>query len=170
MYPDGSVGEDPVCVLGLNKNHGMEILLRLRTDDLSGFRKPLSIRKVLYHELAHNVFSDHDNNFYRLMRQIEREAEDLDYRRSGQALGGTRRPAVQRSAGGEGGAQGGSGRLGGGGDTGLWRDLDAGAMAAQAATRRRLTAEEQAIEDSCGSHRPSQSLSHALGAEAKHAG
>lgn len=30
----------------------------------------LSIRKVLFHELAHNEFSDHDDNFYMLMRQV----------------------------------------------------------------------------------------------------
>lgn len=29
----------PKVVLGLNENHGMRILLRLRTDDLKGFRK-----------------------------------------------------------------------------------------------------------------------------------
>lgn len=39
MYPDGKVGVDPVCVLGLNQNKGQKILLRLRTDDLLGFRK-----------------------------------------------------------------------------------------------------------------------------------
>lgn len=32
--------------------------------------KILSIRKVLFHELAHNEFSEHDDNFYRLMRQV----------------------------------------------------------------------------------------------------
>lgn len=41
MYPDGKVGVDPVCVLGLNQNKGQKILLRLRTDDLLGFRKYL---------------------------------------------------------------------------------------------------------------------------------
>ncbi|RLN70247.1 hypothetical protein BBJ28_00004274 [Nothophytophthora sp. Chile5] len=39
MPPDGKVGVDPVCVLGLNQNKGQKILLRLRTDDLLGFRK-----------------------------------------------------------------------------------------------------------------------------------
>ncbi|CAN0281970.1 unnamed protein product, partial [Hapterophycus canaliculatus] len=39
----------------------------------------LSIRKVLFHELAHNEFSDHDDNFYMLMRQVEREAAELDW-------------------------------------------------------------------------------------------
>jgi WLM domain len=33
MEPDGKVGVDPVCVLGLNVNKGQEIRLRLRTDD-----------------------------------------------------------------------------------------------------------------------------------------
>lgn len=39
LYPDGKVGESPVCVMGLNRNKGQQILLRLRTDDLKGFRK-----------------------------------------------------------------------------------------------------------------------------------
>ncbi|CAM9409290.1 unnamed protein product [Laminaria digitata] len=56
--------------MGLNQNHGQKILLRLRTDDLKGFRKVLSIRKVLFHELAHNDISEHDDSFYRLMRQV----------------------------------------------------------------------------------------------------
>ncbi|KAF0720044.1 Aste57867_599 [Aphanomyces stellatus] len=88
MFPDGKVGVDPVCVLGLNENKGQRILLRLRTDDLRGFRKYLTIKKVLYHELAHNVqssagilfiyslgqdVSDHNNEFYQLMRQVENE-------------------------------------------------------------------------------------------------
>lgn len=33
------VGVSDKCVMGLNQNHGMKILLRLRTDDLQGFRK-----------------------------------------------------------------------------------------------------------------------------------
>ena len=44
MYPDGKVGVDPVCVLGLNTNRGQRIQLRLRTDDLQGFRKLLTIK------------------------------------------------------------------------------------------------------------------------------
>ena len=77
LYPKGQVGQSPVCVMGLNQNKGQKILLRLRTDDLQGFRKILSIRKVLYHELAHNVHSDHDNQFFQLMRQIEKECNEL---------------------------------------------------------------------------------------------
>ena len=41
MPANGKVGVDPVCVLGLNQNKGQKILLRLRTDDLLGFRKLL---------------------------------------------------------------------------------------------------------------------------------
>lgn len=79
LYPEGNVGETQVCVMGLNKNNGAQILLRIRTDDLKGFRKVLSIREVLYHELAHNVHSEHDGKFFQLMRQIKRECLELDW-------------------------------------------------------------------------------------------
>lgn len=89
MYPDGKVGVDPVCVLGVNINKGQEISLRLRTDDLQGFRKYDEIRKVLCHELSHMVHSEHDKDFYQLMRQIEKEQVNLDWRNSGgHTLGG----------------------------------------------------------------------------------
>ncbi|ETO71715.1 hypothetical protein F444_11993 [Phytophthora nicotianae P1976] len=90
MPPDGKVGVDPVCVLGLNQNKGQKILLRLRTDDLLGFRKFLSIKKVLFHELSHNVHSEHDNKFYQLMRRVEKECNELDWTNSGgAAVGGS---------------------------------------------------------------------------------
>lgn len=79
MYPKGKVGESAVCVMGLNRNKGQEILLRIRTDDLNGFRKILSIRKVLFHELAHNVHSEHDGKFFQLNRLIEKECNALDW-------------------------------------------------------------------------------------------
>jgi hypothetical protein len=79
LYPEGKVGESAVCVMGLNKNAGQEILLRIRTDDLSGFRKILNIRKVLYHELAHNVHSAHDGKFFQLNRQVEKECTEMDW-------------------------------------------------------------------------------------------
>ena len=89
LYPEGYVGVSDVCVMGLNEGNGIRILLRLRTDDLKGFRKILSIRKVLFHELAHNMHSDHDNKFYMLMRQIEREVVELDWRASkAKSIGG----------------------------------------------------------------------------------
>lgn len=82
LYPEGNVGESEVCVMGLNKNKGQKILLRLRTDDLKGFRKILSIRNVLFHELAHNVHSKHDTNFFKLMRRIQKECNDMDWTKS----------------------------------------------------------------------------------------
>jgi len=39
------------------QNHGEEISLRLRTDDLEGFRKYESIKKTLLHELVSVSFS-----------------------------------------------------------------------------------------------------------------
>lgn len=44
-----------VSILGYNRNAGQLIAIRLRTDDLTGFRHYDSIRKVLLHELTHNV-------------------------------------------------------------------------------------------------------------------
>ncbi|KAI3753405.1 hypothetical protein L2E82_25457 [Cichorium intybus] len=82
MAPEGYVGVSPVCILGLNKNKGEEISLRLRTDDLKGFRKYQSIKKTLLHELAHMVFSEHDANFYALDKQLNLEANALDWTRS----------------------------------------------------------------------------------------
>ena len=76
------VGVDEVCVLGLNTNKGQKIELRLRTDDLQGFRKIQSIKKTLYHELAHNEHGPHDQVFYSLLRQIEKEVVELDWRQS----------------------------------------------------------------------------------------
>jgi hypothetical protein len=79
LYPKGKVGESEVCVMGLNRNKGQQILLRIRTDDLTGFRKIMSIREVLYHELAHNVHSEHNSDFFQLMRQIKRECLEMDW-------------------------------------------------------------------------------------------
>ncbi|KAI9306870.1 WLM domain-containing protein [Cunninghamella echinulata] len=66
-------------ILGYNRNNGQLIALRLRTDDLSGFRSYDSIRKVLLHELTHNVWSDHDDNFHKLNRQLNKDVVNLDW-------------------------------------------------------------------------------------------
>lgn len=90
MFPEGLVGIDDVCILGLNKNKGEKILLRLRTDDLKGFRHIGTIRKTLYHELAHNEHGDHDAKFWALTRQVEKEVVDMDWtRRKGNKVGGS---------------------------------------------------------------------------------
>ncbi|KAB1208766.1 hypothetical protein CJ030_MR6G024802 [Morella rubra] len=89
MAPIGYVGISPKCVLGFNTNQGEEISLRLRTDDLKGFRKYESIKKTLLHELAHMVYSEHDANFYALDKQLNKEAASLDWTRSrGHTLNG----------------------------------------------------------------------------------
>lgn len=82
MAPVGYVGISPKCILGFNKNHGEEISLRLRTDDLKGFRKYESIKKTLLHELAHMVYSEHDANFFALDKQLNQEAVSLDWTKS----------------------------------------------------------------------------------------
>ena len=55
MPPEGKVGVSAMCILGYNVNAGQEISLRLRTDDLKGFRRYDRIRETLCHELAHMV-------------------------------------------------------------------------------------------------------------------
>lgn len=49
-------------LLGLNVGAGQSIKLRIRTDAYDGFRPYLEVRRVLCHELTHNVWGDHDNN------------------------------------------------------------------------------------------------------------
>ncbi|GAB2242659.1 hypothetical protein Droror1_Dr00019434 [Drosera rotundifolia] len=91
LAPVGYVGISPKCILGFNKNHGEEISLRLRTDDLKGFRKYESIKKTLLHELAHMVYSEHDANFHALNKQLNEEAAALDWTKSrGHTLGNVR--------------------------------------------------------------------------------
>lgn len=145
LYPDGKVGESAVCVMGLNQNRGQKILLRLRTDDLKGFRKILSIRKVLFHELAHNVHSDHDDKFFQLMRQIERECNELDWTQ-GSGTSTTNNSDQVFEAG--------THRLGG---TMTDANLSARELAGRAAIMR-LTSEEQEIYNGCGCGRESKFL------------
>ncbi len=72
--------------LGLNRNKGEVIELRLRTDAYDGYRNYKIIRKTLCHELAHNVFGEHDRQFWDLTNQIEREVERDDWKGGGRAL------------------------------------------------------------------------------------
>ncbi|KAK4462437.1 WLM domain protein [Cladorrhinum samala] len=64
-------------LLGLNRNKGEAIELRLRTDDYAGFRDYKTIRRTLCHELAHNTHSEHDKDFWALTRRYEREVERI---------------------------------------------------------------------------------------------
>ncbi|KAL8993836.1 MAG: hypothetical protein Q9169_006045 [Polycauliona sp. 2 TL-2023] len=72
--------------LGLNRNAGEVIELRLRTDAYDGYRDYKVIRKTLCHELAHNVFGEHDRDFWDLCKRIEREVEGNDWKGGGRAL------------------------------------------------------------------------------------
>lgn len=62
------------------------IELRLRTDAYDGYRNYKIIRKTLCHELAHNVFGEHDRQFWDLTNQIEREVERDDWKGGGRSL------------------------------------------------------------------------------------
>ncbi|KAH7320732.1 ubiquitin/metalloprotease fusion protein [Stachybotrys elegans] len=74
--------------LGLNRNQGEVIELRLRTDAHDGYRDYKTIRKTLCHELAHNVHGPHDRNFWDLCHQIEREVDAADWKSGGQTISG----------------------------------------------------------------------------------
>lgn len=72
--------------LGLNRNRGEVIELRLRTDRYDGYRDYKVIRKTLCHELSHNVWGDHDRNFWDLTNQIEKEVDRADWQHGGHQL------------------------------------------------------------------------------------
>ena len=76
--------------LGLNRNKGEVIELRLRTDAGDGYRDYRTVRRTLCHELAHNVFGEHDGRFWELCGRIEREVERDDWRGAGGGGGGGR--------------------------------------------------------------------------------
>lgn len=72
--------------LGLNRNRGEVIELRLRTDAYDGYRDYKVIRKTLCHELSHNVWGEHDRNFWDLTKQIEEEVDRNDTLHGGHRL------------------------------------------------------------------------------------
>ena len=162
MYPEGEVGISEVCILGLNENKGQRILLRIRTDDLEGFRRYDNIRDVLIHELTHNVHSDHDSKFYMLMRQLKKESVALDpFGGKGRRTDGTSGKIDRYQGGGGNGSDKGEGEVKANvldeGNSGVFRLLPANLMAGTAALTR-LTREEQEVEDGCAcgqtSHAP----------------
>ncbi|KAF2878380.1 zinc metallo protein-like proteinase [Massariosphaeria phaeospora] len=73
--------------LGLNRNQGEVIELRLRTDAYDGYRDYKTIRNTLCHELAHNVWGPHDRTFWNLCHQIEKEVDRDDWRAGGRSVG-----------------------------------------------------------------------------------
>ncbi|XP_042491779.1 uncharacterized protein LOC122071487 isoform X2 [Macadamia integrifolia] len=105
MAPEGYVGISPKCILGYNKNRGEEISLRLRTDDLKGFRKYENIKKTLLHELLNEEAASLDWTRSRICtlsaaRPSERHEEEIYVGSSGstsQKLGG-KKPGQLASA------------------------------------------------------------------------
>lgn len=78
--------EGTTRTLGLNRNKGEVIELRLRTDAYDGYRDYKTIRNTLCHELAHNVHGPHDRNFWELCKQIEKEVDKADYKSGGHTI------------------------------------------------------------------------------------
>lgn len=107
--------------LGLNRNQGEVIELRLRTDAYDGYRDYKTIRNTLCHELAHNVWGPHDRNFWNLCKQIEREVARDDWKSGGKSVGNQEyyEPSEEEmSMCDHGGWTGGEFKLGSGGDGG----------------------------------------------------
>ncbi|GAA6061234.1 hypothetical protein JCM10212_002693 [Sporobolomyces blumeae] len=65
-------------LLGLNTNSGEKVSLRLLTDDMEGCRNYNEVRRVLLHELSHNRFGDHDDNFKELNSQLNKEVSAFE--------------------------------------------------------------------------------------------
>ena len=89
-----STHEGTSRTLGLNRNKGEVIELRLRTDAHDGYRDYKTIRKTLCHELAHNVHGPHDRQFWDLCHLIEREVDAADWKTGGHTIGETSRYAI----------------------------------------------------------------------------
>lgn len=65
--------QEGACLLGYNTNHGLRIDIKLRTDDLSGFRPYNELASTLIHELSHNWVSEHDALFWTNFGQMRVE-------------------------------------------------------------------------------------------------
>lgn len=57
-------------LLGYNTNMGMRIDIKLRTDDLAGFRPYPELASTLIHEISHNWCADHDQLFWTNFAQM----------------------------------------------------------------------------------------------------
>ncbi|KZT38178.1 WLM-domain-containing protein [Sistotremastrum suecicum HHB10207 ss-3] len=139
-------------LLGLNQNKGEIIKLRLRTDAYDGMRLYKDVRRVLCHELTHNVWGDHDNNFKELNSQLNREvaAYETSVQKESHTLG-SYSGAYDPSSSIEADALSHSHVLGGPSNASLDDSRDARRARVLEATLARLAREEKEIEDMCGS-------------------
>ncbi|KAF0464692.1 WLM-domain-containing protein [Gigaspora margarita] len=141
-------------ILGFNRNAGQLISLRLRTNDMQGFRHYPEIRRVLLHELAHNVWSEHDDNFHRLNRQLNNDVVSMDWTVSKshkisneEFYNPPEEEEIDKRS-----WEGGTYVLGG--DQSRANILPRRELLAEAALIR-LTKEEKELAEGCGSHRQS---------------
>ncbi|OTB03550.1 hypothetical protein M426DRAFT_321706 [Hypoxylon sp. CI-4A] len=149
--------EGTTRILGLNRNKGEVIELRLRTDAYDGYRDYKTIRKTLCHELTHNVHGDHDRQFWDLCHRIEREVERADWKSGGRSVGDAE---YAESVGEEevaydhGGWTGGEFVLGGGGGSAAASSSSSGALSRREAMARaaeeRVKKQKQAEEEAKG--------------------
>lgn len=144
-------------ILGYNRNAGQLIALRLRTDDLSGFRHYDSVRKVLLHELTHNVWGDHDDNFHALNRQLNKDVVNLDWTAYGAhtlGQGDYYNPEEDEDMENDVTYEAGTYRLGAGSKSAVTANTPEGRrqLMERAALSRLTKQEEQEMDEGCGSH------------------
>lgn len=65
--------QDGACLLGYNTNAGQRIDIKLRTDDLRGFRPYQDLVSTLLHELSHNWVGEHNLLFWTNYAQMRAE-------------------------------------------------------------------------------------------------
>eukprot|EP00929_Paragymnodinium_shiwhaense_P054040 TRINITY_DN27087_c0_g1_i1.p1 TRINITY_DN27087_c0_g1~~TRINITY_DN27087_c0_g1_i1.p1 ORF type:complete len:665 (-),score=130.35 TRINITY_DN27087_c0_g1_i1:273-2267(-) len=64
-------GTPNMDLLGYNMNFGGMIVLKLRTDNVKGFRPYHDLINTLIHEMTHNVWGPHDHNFWKLFGELK---------------------------------------------------------------------------------------------------
>ncbi|RPD52141.1 WLM-domain-containing protein [Lentinus tigrinus ALCF2SS1-7] len=147
-------------LLGLNVNAGQAIKLRLRTDRYDGFRTYKEVRRVLCHELTHNVWGDHDNNFKELNSTLNKEVAEFERAQAAGThyLGSAGFDAPQSALEAEAQAYvlGGSRVLGGASTSSATDSPEERRRKVLEATMNRLRKEEQELEDRCGTSAPEQ--------------
>ncbi|KAF8838990.1 WLM-domain-containing protein [Paxillus ammoniavirescens] len=144
-------------LLGLNVNAGQAIKLRIRTDAYDGFRPYLEVRRVLCHELTHNVWQDHGNNFKELNSQLNREVIEFETaEKRGTHYLSDLKGAYEPSSNEEGEALI---RILGGNGTPFGDSIEDRRRRALEAATARLKKEEEELEKSCGTAGPSESIS-----------
>ncbi|CAJ2511723.1 Uu.00g073480.m01.CDS01 [Anthostomella pinea] len=152
--------EGTTRILGLNRNKGEVIELRLQTDAYDGYRDYKTIRNTLCHELAHNVHGPHDRQFWDLCHQIEREVSKADWKSGGHSVDESEfYESSEEVAYDHGGWTGGEFVLGGGGSSGAGASAGGGALsrreiiakAAEERMKKQRQAKGESGEEASGS-------------------